>query len=179
MTASKFPKIPLWCLRGQHWFDTAAGPSQTVKCTTCRVGRRVPAARPRTDREAKGWTDPAAPASAAPADPDAGSESGSWDQMTRWDGRLAMRDARPEMVPGVDECEKCAGPLQWEPGRTMVYCPGCKGGLRTSPEIDVYYDRADAQAAQVTTRTAPEPPAPPGSDSPSPRIADQGISSLT
>jgi uncharacterized Zn finger protein (UPF0148 family) len=143
VTISKLPEINLTCRNG-HTFPTRARGGATVRCKTCGTPKHVPVARPRTEREAR---DRASRAAQAEAGTDLGSR---WKDISPWDGLLAMLPGRES-----DKCGQCGGPLQWEPGRTMVYCPECRK-LQLPAAIAEHYARQAQRSAEVAVRTAPD-----------------------
>jgi hypothetical protein len=162
VAAKLWPEILLPCKHG-HESPCEAGPGTKIDCRVCRrgdcpecgpEGRRVALwvsrHRPRTEREARERAAPPAPAEAPAGDPEM---TGRWEHEAPWSGRLPMLPSPPDRPP--DECEQCGDPLQWEPGRTVVYCPACKG-LSLPTAVAGHYKRQDQRSAEVATRAAPD-----------------------
>lgn len=152
MAVSKLPEIELECRNG-HPFRTRARGGSTVRCATCGAPKHVPADRPRTQREARDRADRGGRVERdGQADtPAADSElADRWARETPWDGdKIFMRPARPG-----DDCPECDGPLMWEPGRTVTYCPKChQAGLPAA--VAAHYQRRSQRGAEVATRTGP------------------------
>lgn len=154
MTKTSLPAVVLTC-RNSHGFMTRAKGLATVRCPECKAPKRVPANRPKTEREAREHAERAALVTFATV-PAAGSGSGlagRWEREAPWDGNLGPIPSPPGHP--VDECGECGGPLLWEPGRTVVYCPGCqRSGLPAA--VTEHYRRADQRSAEVAVRSAPD-----------------------
>jgi hypothetical protein len=149
MTRTGLPAVMLTCRNG-HEFMTKARGRTTVRCPECGAPKRVPADRPQTEREARGRADRAVPAEAPATDPAAGSElADRWDREAPWDGRLSMLGGRPG-----DMCGECDGPLRWEPGRTLTYCPACQRPALPAA-VTEHYRRQDQRSAEVAVRAEP------------------------
>lgn len=143
MTKTSLPAVMLTCRNG-HGFMTRARGGSTVRCPECGVPKRVPADRPLTERAARELADRAVVAEA----PAAGSElDGRWEREAPWNDRLPM-------LTGRAECPECDGPLQWEPGRTVTYCPECKQ-VALPAAVAEHYQRQSQHGAEVAIRTGP------------------------
>lgn len=149
----QLPEIKLMCRNG-HTFPTRARGGQAVACPECRrlnpdpghpdhrVNVWVSKTRPRTERERAGL-----PAEAPEPDP---ALTARWAREPAWAGKIGM-------VPGraADDCPDCGEPLMWEPGRTVVFCNGCRK-ISLPAAVAEHYRRQDQRSAEVATRAAPD-----------------------
>lgn len=154
MTVSRLPEIAVTC-KNRHTFGTRAHGGQAVDCPQCRAGGErvkvwVRKDRPRTAREVAEHAAIDAPAPDSAARQLSAELAARWQQEQPWDGRLRL-------VPGRagDACSECSGPVQWEPGRTLVYCPECKrAGLPAA--VTDHYARQLRRSTEVAVRAAPD-----------------------
>lgn len=146
---TQLPEIELIC-RNRHSFTSRARGGSSVSCPACRPARVsvwIPRDRPRTEREARERAEHDGQAEG----PAAGSElAGRWERETPWPGKLVTLGGR-----AGDECPECEGPLQWEPGRTVTYCPACKR-IRLPAAVAGHYRRQDQRSAEVAVRAEPD-----------------------
>jgi hypothetical protein len=143
MTTSRLPQITLAC-RNKHEFPTRAKAGATVRCPVCGAPKHVPAARPTTERAAR-------QAESGPAPELPGAElAGRWSAEAEWSGELLPVSGR-----AGDECPECSGALQWEPGRTRVYCPACNR-VELPAAVSAHYDRQASQRAEVAVQARPD-----------------------
>lgn len=154
VTKSPLPEITLTCADG-HTFTTRAAGGSVVRCKTCRRSKHVPVDRPRTAREAAAYVAPGsaapAPQDAAGAEPEPGSElAGRWEAEAEWSGGV------DSIAGGSAACSKCGTTVQWEPRRTLTWCPQCKR-LDLPPAVSAYQDRQQAERAQVAVRQVADP----------------------
>ena len=143
MTTSRLPEIVLTC-RNNHQFPTRARGGITVRCKTCGVPKHVPADRARSDREL---------AALGNAEPDQ-ELAARWEREPEWDGHAGIRSGRDN-----DMCAGCRSvPVDWEPGRTLTYCPECQeaGDNPVSLPVAVteHYERQEQASQEVATRAA-------------------------
>jgi hypothetical protein len=145
---AQLPEIKLTCRNG-HTFASRARGSSSVSCPECRkdgdrVSVWVPKNRPRTITRSR-----AASGDGGQADAELAAMMARWAREPAWDGTLRFRPGRP----GRDECAECGELVQWEPGRTLIYCASCKrGGL--PPAVTEHYARQAQRSTQVATRGA-------------------------
>jgi uncharacterized Zn finger protein (UPF0148 family) len=133
------PRLPLFTVhcRHDHEFTTRAHGGITLDCPVCRregagrVAVHVPKGRPRTEAEAA--------SAGAAAD----------DQDTAMADRWAAPAEAVEREQAEDDCPHCGDPLDWEPSRTTLVCPGC--GEVTLPAV------VTAPAPVTTTAVAVRP----------------------
>jgi hypothetical protein len=157
MTTSRLPEITVTC-RNSHSFQTRAHGGQGVDCPQCRAGGErvkvwIRKDRPRNARELADQAAEDAPAgraaTAVPVGPDPELVA-RWAQEAPWDGKLRFLPGRPG-----DECGKCGERVQWEPGRTLIYCPACKrAGLPAA--VTAHYARQAQRSTEVASRAAPD-----------------------
>lgn len=146
MMVSKLPEIMLTCRNG-HDFLTRARGGATVRCKECGAPKHVPQDRPRTERAARDQAEHDGPAGT----PAGGSElAGRWAREPAWNDRAVILPGR-----SGDDCPECGDPLQWEPGRTLVYCESCKR-VTLPAAVAAHYQRHDQTRAEVATRAAPD-----------------------
>jgi len=151
MTTSRLPEITVTCRQAGHSFPTRAHGAQAVDCPQCRAGGErvkvwVPKDRPRTARELaeRGAID--GPATAGPAALASAELAARWGSEQPWDGKIHPAAGRPG-----DVCPECEGPVSWEPGRTLIYCPACpRAGLPAA--VTDHYARQAQRSAEVATR---------------------------
>lgn len=152
MTTSRLPEITLTCGDG-HRFTTRAAGGGSVRCKTCKRSTHVPVDRPRNAKEAAAYH-------AATVDdhqdqePEPGNElAGRWNAESAWPGKLTFVPGRDQ-----DECPECAGPLCWEPRRTLTYCTECKQ-IYVPTVITEHYARQASQSTEVAVRQRADPAA--------------------
>jgi hypothetical protein len=144
---AQLPEIKLTCRTG-HTFASRARGSMSVSCPECKkdgqqVSVWIPKNRPKTITRSRAAAGDDGQGDAALAEMMA-----RWAHEPAWDGKTRFLPGRP----GRDECTECGELVQWEPGRTLIYCPPCKlAGL--PPAVAEHYTRKEQRSTEVAART--------------------------
>ena len=144
---AQLPEIKLTCKRAGHTFASRARGGQSVACPECKKDGHqfsvwVPKDRPRTVTRSR-----AAVGGDGQGDAELAAMTARWAREPAWDGKTRFRPGRPG-----DECTECGELVQWEPGRTLIYCAPCKrAGL--PPAVTEHYARQAQRSTEVAART--------------------------